>query len=109
MGILRAWLIAFGITQCVEIPILQHSLRPRRLPVRLALAALASTITHPFVFFAFPAVVRPWELYLVVAEGFAVAVETLFLRYLGVERAFWWALLANASSVFAGAAYRIVF
>jgi hypothetical protein len=103
--------MAFVITQVVEIPVYERALRlsapgrERSLWLRLAIAAAASTITHPVVWFVIPRL-EPWALYAVVAETFAVAAETLWLRWFGVERAFWWALLANALSVGIGVLVR---
>jgi hypothetical protein len=102
------WLRAFLWTQAVEAPIYR---RFARTSWRDSL--LPSTITHPFVWFAFPWLrLLPGVTHFrmtVLAELFAVLVEALFLRYrtkrpfpelLGVS------FLANGASVAVGEATR---
>lgn len=93
------WLLAFALTQLVEVPIHARALRERG-GSRWLLAFAASALTHPFVYLAFPHLLRPgtW-MYLLVAESFAVLVEAAWLRKLGVREALTWSLVANASSV----------
>ncbi len=111
---MNAWLLAFSITSLVEIPIRTRALRhhaDRRwsLTLALLLAFTASALTHPFVYFAFPWLLRPggWA-FLVVAESFAVLVEAWWLRRLEVRDALLWALVANAASVAVGSMVRLL-
>lgn len=92
------WLLAFAVTQAIEIPIYLWATPGRPWARRLWIAAMASVMTHPIVW-AMGWVIRPYLLYVLVAETFAVVVETLWLRYHGVPQPFWWALTANATSV----------
>ncbi|MEZ4315722.1 MAG: hypothetical protein R3F14_47505, partial [Polyangiaceae bacterium] len=89
----------------------------RRWGWRVGVAFGASAITHPVVWFAMPtlaiALLRvaawtgPFEfspelsttIYGLLAEGFAVTVEALYLRAFGVRRPLLWSVIANASSV----------
>lgn len=99
------WLAAFAVTQLVEVPIY---LRAQR---RFGVAFGASAITHPIVWFVVPAFWRGGG-YLgmvLVAEAFAVITEAVWLRRFGVRHAFWWSLLANASSVAIGLSIRALF
>jgi hypothetical protein len=125
--VLGEWFAAFVFTQAIEVPIYCRALAGRadprsgeplpREPLawRAGMAFLASMATHPYVWFVIPSLfwsawwtsataawpaLGEWRyaLFLVVAEGFAVAAEALLLRGLRVRRALWWALLANAAS-----------
>ncbi len=104
-----AWLGAFALTQLVETPIYARALAPRgpdRL-TRLALAFGASALTHPVVFFGFPRwFPDDYWTGVAAAELFAVCIEALYLRRLGVDRAIAWSLLANAASVAVGLSSR---
>lgn len=96
---LKAWLIAFGVTQLVEVPIYLRATERRWV------AALgASLITHPIVWFVFPKVWPRghWESMVACAELFAVAVEAAWLATFGVKRPIEWAFAANAASFVAG-------
>ena len=101
-----AWLIAFTFTQAVEVPIYLWA----RAGWRAAL--LASSFTHPLVWFGF-STVRGWGLSysatLVVVEAFAIIIEAVWLSSQGVKRAFLWSLGANLTSVTLGFASRAVF
>lgn len=113
------WARAFLFTQVVEIPFYIFALRRARPMLRwyeaLALAFGASAITHPFVWFFFPyfAMGRDpsvyWYAVVPAAEAFAVGVEALYLRGLGVKRALGWSLLANGASFGFGLLSRDVF
>jgi hypothetical protein len=92
------WLLAFAVTQAIEIPIYLWATPGRPWARRLWIAAMASAMTHPIVW-AMGWVIRPYLLYVLVAEMFAVVVEALWLRYHGVPQPLWWALTANATSV----------
>ena len=103
---LIAWLSAFLVTQCVEVPIYGRALGPRR--HRWLIAFGASALTHPIVFFAFPALWpahHPWSM-LAAAEAFAVIGEAVWLSAWRVPRSIAWALLANAASVVVGLSLR---
>jgi len=59
-----------------------------------------SALTHPVIFFVFPAYFpADYWAYVSAAEAFAVGVETLMLRVLGVPNALVWAGLANGASL----------
>lgn len=93
---MKAWLIAFIFTQAVEVPIYVRGGAGWRA------AFLASTFTHPVVWFGFPAVYKLGLGYwgtVVLMECFAVGAEALWLHTRGVRRALLWSLLANGSSV----------
>jgi hypothetical protein len=100
------WLVAFVLTQVFEVPLY------RRAGASWRTALLASSITHPVVWFAFPLLGRMglsyWEM-VAAAETFAVGVEALWLSANGVRRAFAWSLLANATSVCGGLLLRALF
>jgi hypothetical protein len=117
------WVLAFALTQAVEVPIYK-----RMLGVGIGRAFAASSITHPVVWFGFPVItmrlyvvlIYPWlgpgavagiviqTLYLLLAESFAIGVETAFFRWSGVERAFRAALVANVASVIVGGAVQLL-
>lgn len=110
------WLVAFAATQLVEIPIYLFAQRrhplaqrrataPPRLAAQLWIAFAASAITHPIAW-GLGAVLRPFWVYALVAETFAVVIEALWLRRHGVPQAAWWSLTANAASVAAFIAAR---
>ena len=109
-----AWLIAFLVGQAIEIPIYAVALR-RRFPRRgtlLLLSAAPTTLTHPVVWFVFPAlfpVDRYWTMVLA-AETFAVFAEAAILRLFSVPRpaALVASLTANAASVTLGLLMRTV-
>lgn len=105
---MTGWLAAFLVTQLVEVPIYARALTHRR---RWLLAALPSTLTHPIVYFAFPAILTApiggsYLEYVLLAEAFAVAAEALLLRALGVGAPVTWALVANLTSTAVGLALR---
>lgn len=91
-----AWLAAFVVTQVVETPLYTLALSQRdaracswldSFGARLAVAFMASCLTHPVVWFVIPLFVdyrTDYMLYFGTAEGFAVIAETawlyLFLR-----------------------------
>ena len=102
---LERWLSAFLLTQLVEVPIYGYALRGR-----LLVAFAASAITHPIVWFVIQPL-WPGRFYqgVLVAEAFAVVVEALVLHRAGVRRAWAWSLSANAASVLASIATRVLF
>ena len=109
MNLLSSWLLAFALTQLVEVPIHARALaEPGSGPRRWWLAFAASAITHPFVYVGFTWLLTPGTLaYALLAESFAVIVEAWWLRRCAPERLAWadallWSLVANAASVAVG-------
>jgi hypothetical protein len=98
---MMAWLWAFLFTQAVEVPIYAVPLRGRPLA-----GFGASAITHPVVWFVFPALIHDYLTMAVAAEIFAVAVEAAYLRAFGVRRALFWSIVANGASLGLGLALR---
>ncbi len=110
------WLVAFLFTQAVELPFWTLALRRggRRdgaaerpaWPAALLIALGASALTHPVVWFVFPAL-KPamgyWPM-VALAELFAVGVEAAYMRAEGVRHALAWSLAANAASFSLGIA-----
>lgn len=97
---LSGWLPAFVLTQAIEAPIYRLGAR-----AGWATALLASALTHPIVWFAFPALLEGAVGYapmVVLAEAFAVAVEAAWLAYRGVRRPVVWSVVANAASATVG-------
>jgi hypothetical protein len=99
LSVLRGWAVAFALTQLLEMPIYA------RVSGSWRVAFFTSAITHPVVWFVFPALAQwgaPWGAVVLAAEAFAVAVEAWWLWHNGVERALLWSLLANAFSATCG-------
>ena len=103
------WFRAFLLTVAVEVPLAAFLLRRfepsrARLVILLLFANLAS---HPAVWFIFTQLflIGTWE-YLLVVEGWAVAIEALFywtaFPGLPARRAIAVSLAANAASVLVG-------
>lgn len=104
---LGGWLVAFVFTQAIEVP-----LYLRITDGRWSTSVLASTFTHPIVWFVFPALCPlSWGYWGMVAaaEAFAVAGEAAWLRLNGVGMSLKWALLVNAASAVAGLLLRALF
>ena len=105
-----AWARAFALTQLVEVPIYRSGYG-----APLALAFLASAITHPIVWFViFGPLLEPVEMTyatrVLVAELFAWLTEAGLLAFLcGRPNAIAWALAANAASVAIGFTLRALF
>lgn len=93
------WLQAFLLTHTIEIPIWLIASRRLSVPRRCLVVFGPSTITHPVVWFAFPWDAWPYLPTLLLAEAFAVAVEALYVRWLGVRRPWAWSLAANSASL----------
>ena len=103
-----SWLGAFAVTQAIECPIYGWALRTRS--HRWLWAFALSAVTHPIIFCVFPTFFpTDYWIYVSWAEAFAVGVEALILRGLGVPAAFRWALLANGASVLVGLSLRAGF
>lgn len=106
---LAAWWSAYVVTQAIEIPFYLAATRGRPWLLRLVIAAGASTMTHPMVWFVLPGLGWPnYWVYFACAEGFAVLVEALLLAAVEVPRPLLWAIAANAGSVAIGALLRAI-
>lgn len=104
---LSGWGRAFALTLAVEVPLviaLTKGTAP--LPQRVALAVIANLASHPLVWFVFPELGLDYHAWLVLAEAWAVLVETFVymtqVPALGLRRAALISLAANATSVAAG-------
>jgi hypothetical protein len=102
---LREWLLAFALTQVVEMPIYASALRGRpdgrlgpQRASRWIVAFSASALTHPVVWFVFPRFSWGYWRTALVAETFAIVVEAAWLRLFGLRRALAWSVLANTAS-----------
>lgn len=110
------WLLAFGLTQLIEMPIYR-----RGLAAKYWEAFGASALTNPIVCFIIPGLWRSmyaagiqWDgrlrlspgMYLlgygVLAEGFAVLGEVLWFWGLGKKNPWRWAFIANFASAATG-------
>ena len=117
------WLLAFLLTQLVEMPIYR-----RRAHTSWLEAFGASAFTHPIVWFVIPGWVyafaervlagrfglrlgsfEAWLLMAVVAETFAVLAEAAYLKLLLRPRPLSTSLIANAASVAVGLTLRSLF
>jgi hypothetical protein len=104
-----AWFRAFLLTLLVEIPVATWLLRHREPDLRraAALVVFANLVSHPIVWFALSQVflVGSTE-YVLAAESWAIAVETLFyavaVQGLGLRRAAIVSLVANLASFVVG-------
>ena len=103
------WFAAFVLTLAVEIPVAGYLLR-RAEPDRVRLVVLivfANLATHPIVWYVWtqPFLIGTWE-YVVAAETWAVAAETVFywatFRSAGARRAVVVSVVANAISFVTG-------
>lgn len=107
LAALGAWFVAYVFTQAIEVP-----LYLRITDGRWRVAVLASTLTHPIVWFVFPAVCPlSWGYWGMVAaaELFAVTGEAAWLSWSGVGSSLKWAALVNATSATAGLLLRSLF
>ena len=102
------WLLAFALTQSVEMGVYaQAHARPRPLRERLAIAFAASGISHPVLWFFIVPVLTDdaglrWWTTVAIGEAFAVLSETALLWAFGVRMPIVWALMANATSFLVG-------
>lgn len=112
LAVLGPWVRAFVFTQIIEAPIYRRTLN-----ASWTRALLPSTLTHPFVWFAFPALGHALGLgyvsMVVLAELFAWLVEALFFvatrPRVKLGRALLVSLLANGVSLSLGLACRALF
>lgn len=98
---MKDWLLAFALTQLIEAPLYTLALRRRggrSWAAAMGIAFGASALTHPFVWFAFPAAIDPLVLRIAVSEVFALVVETLWLAAFRLPRPWAWALAVNGAS-----------
>lgn len=92
---LTAWLRAFFVTQCIEVPIYRRGLGCSSLE-----AFGASAVTHPLVFWFCTSGGWPvsWAFRAAAGELFAWAVESLYFLSLGRSAALRWSAIANGAS-----------
>jgi len=90
------------LTQLVEVPLYCWLLSSGTIRRRAGVGFLATAITHPIIWFVLHALAREWSLshnlYLVMAESYAVGVEGLLLWALSYEKPWRLALLINMAS-----------
>lgn len=104
---MASWLVAFALTQAVELPIFVFGLRRWPLWKRVAVGFAASAATHPWVWFVLPPYLRPslgyWG-YVALVECLVIVAEALFLAGMGISRrrAFGWSAAANVASALVG-------
>ncbi len=102
----RQWVVAFALTQLVEIPV--YLAFARRLPLgrRWLYAASTSTVTHPLLWFALPWHAATTEgahaSLLVAGELGVVAVEAAIGLLFRAPRPLLAAIVANGTSVLVG-------
>jgi hypothetical protein len=107
MPLLRAWLVAFTLTVASElavaVPLLAGGGTRGR---RIGAVCLAQLATHPSVWFIWPLLGLPRPQFLLLAEAFALVIETLIYRFsferLAWARCFAASALANGVSVCVG-------
>ena len=97
------WFFGYLITQAIEVPLYVRVTSWR-------VAFLASTFTHPIVWFVFPMYwPRGYTSMVIAAEVFAWGIEALWLKTNGVHRAMLWSFIANGASFCIGLALRKIF
>lgn len=97
------WFIGYLVTQAIEVPLYLRVTTWR-------VAVLASTFTHPIVWFVFPVYwPRGYVSMVIAAEIFAWGIEALWLKSQGVQRAMLWSFLANTASFCVGLGLRRYF
>ena len=116
---MSAWLIAFLVTVGVEVPVCLWLFRRADVLVgwsqmkAIMICVGASLVTHPFVWFSFPAWGRHFDWSYVEmclwAETYAVAIEASYYAWWGLKRTWLVSLVANASSVAVGLTLRFFF
>ncbi len=93
--IVSPWLIAFILTQVIEIPIYRWGFK-----ISLSDAGLASCLTHPLVWFVIPLLIplsNYWTFF-AVAETFAIVAEALWLFLRGHKNSLMASFVANTAS-----------
>jgi len=99
----RSWLVAFLVTQAVEVPIWQWALRPRPLQQRLAIGFGASLITHPLLWICWPlGFSGSYWVATAFGETGVVIVEAIYIHLWSVRSPVVWSLLANGASFASG-------
>lgn len=104
---LRAWLLAFLITQAIEVPIYAIGLRRRGLSTASLLGAGASACSHPLMWFVIQPLMLPrvdYTAFVITAELFAWVSEALYMRMASVawRSSLVLSLVANSISVTLG-------
>jgi hypothetical protein len=107
MGYVQHFLFAFALTLVAELVIAVPLLAPGGgLSRRIAAVAVAQLATHPSVWFFWPSFSWPRPVYLLVAESFALLIETLIYRLvlprIPWSRALAASALANGASLALG-------
>jgi hypothetical protein len=89
-GSLRAWLLAFGLTAAIETSLLARLGRRAepRLARRVGTALLGNAVSHPVVWFAFPALGLAWGETTALSEAWAWLLEATLYR-LALHTASW--------------------
>ena len=102
---LSFYLPYLALTLVVEVPVVALLLRGRVPPGRSVLAAvLASAVTNPLLWYAWPLVISPhrYALYAATGEALVVLIETAILYGVATRPrgflAFWVSLASNAAS-----------
>ena len=100
------WITAFLLTQLIEISVGLLIWReiPRVKAIRYIF--IASSITHPIVWFVFPKFADEYgwsySLLLLIAETYAYVIEYGWYRYLGATRPFFISCVLNSCSLLSG-------
>ena len=101
-----AWAFTVSVETIALVLLLRKAYRLERL---VALGIIASTVTLPFVWYVFPALISPWTWSLGLSEIFAVVVEAAIyaaaLPKLGWKKALGVSLACNALSFLIGMAF----
>jgi hypothetical protein len=81
VSLLHRWFNAFLVTLLIETPIVARMLRGRTEPrTAVELALLATSLTHPFLWFAWRPVVDDYTTYVVSGEALVFLAETCVYR-----------------------------
>jgi len=109
MNFFQAWVLTIGI----ETTIMFFLFRNRYSPDFIARnSILASTITLPFVWFAFTQLGLAWGLQTTLSELFAIGAETgiyvLLFQGMKTKDAFFASLICNTSSFLAGLLFTLM-
>ena len=102
------WSVAFLLTQLIEISagVLVWRDKLTSFGRKILIIFSASLITHPFVWFVFPAVCEryalSYEIYLIIAESFAYFGEAIYYYTLRVKRPVLLSFFTNSCSFLTG-------